>query len=449
MDFGDQIHRTLALLRERPGRPRAAARPLPLRPGGRVPGHEPRPARDAEARWPGRRPTSPWWATTTRPSTAGAARPPPTCWRSAGSTRARARWCSPRTTARPRSILDAAARLIGYNNPYRLEAIAGIDKRLRSPRAERPARCATAHFDTVSAEADGVAAMVEERIQAGARPRDFAILVRSNADADPFLRALNVKGLPHRFSGSRGLYAREEVRLLVSFLRVLANPDDSVSLFYLVASEVYGMPEIDLLRLNHYARRKTRPLLEVLRGAARERGPRLGLGRRPARRRRGSSPTSSGPPPRCRGGAPARCSTASCSGRACSGGCAKESSAEAEAKVKNIAPLLRDGEGLRRRGRARPRARVRRAPRPAARGRRRPGGGRGRPRRGRGPRPHRAQGQGPRVPGRLPGGLRRVEVPAAAAGRPAGPARGAREGGAHRRRQRPPRSRSGASSTSP
>ncbi len=56
------------------------------------------------------------------------------------------------------------------------------------------------------------------------------------------------------------------MRLLVSFLRVLANPDDSVSLFYLCASEVYRLPEADLLRLNHYARRKTRPLLEVLRG---------------------------------------------------------------------------------------------------------------------------------------------------------------------------------------
>ena len=31
-------------------------------------------------------------------------------------------------------ILDTSARLISYNNPYRLEAIAGIDKRLRSPR---------------------------------------------------------------------------------------------------------------------------------------------------------------------------------------------------------------------------------------------------------------------------------------------------------------------------
>jgi superfamily I DNA/RNA helicase len=74
-----------------------------------------------------------------------------------------------------------------------------------------------------------------------------------------------VRGVPHRFSGSRGLYAREEIQLLVSFLKVLVNPDDSVALFYLAGSELYGLPETDLLRLNHYARRKTRPLLEVLR----------------------------------------------------------------------------------------------------------------------------------------------------------------------------------------
>jgi DNA helicase-2/ATP-dependent DNA helicase PcrA len=162
-------------------------------------------------------------------------------------------------------ILDAAARLISYNNPYRLEVVARIDKRLR---AQRPGGGPVRHlsFDATSAEADGVAALVEEKLQKGARPRDVAILVRSNGDAEPFLRALNVKGIPHRFSGSRGLYAREEVRLLVSFLRVLASPDDSVSLFYLCASEVYAMPETDLLRLNQYARRKTRPLLEVLRG---------------------------------------------------------------------------------------------------------------------------------------------------------------------------------------
>ena len=68
------------------------------------------------------------------------------------------------------------------------------------------------------------------------------MLVRSNGDADPFLRALNVKGIPHRFSGSRGLYAREEVRLLVHFLRVLASPEDSVSVFYLPPPSSIGFP---------------------------------------------------------------------------------------------------------------------------------------------------------------------------------------------------------------
>jgi DNA helicase-2/ATP-dependent DNA helicase PcrA len=162
-------------------------------------------------------------------------------------------------------VLDAASRLIAYNNPYRLEVVAGVDKRLRSQRGSGPP-VRHVHFDTVSAEADGVAALVAERLRQGSRPRDVAILVRSNADADPFQRALNVKGIPHRFSGSRGLYAREEVRLLVAFLRALASPDDSVSVFYLAGSDLYRLPEVDLLRLNQYARRKTRPLLEVLRG---------------------------------------------------------------------------------------------------------------------------------------------------------------------------------------
>jgi DNA helicase-2/ATP-dependent DNA helicase PcrA len=162
-------------------------------------------------------------------------------------------------------ILDAAARLVSYNNPYRLEVVARIDKRLR---AQRPGGRAVRHvrYDTGSAEADGVAEQIAALFLEGYRPRDVAILVRSNNDADAFLRALNVKGIPHRFSGSRGLYAREEVRVLVSFLRALANPDDSVPVFFLAASELYRIPETELLRLNQYARRKSRPLLEVLRG---------------------------------------------------------------------------------------------------------------------------------------------------------------------------------------
>ncbi|MFI4942193.1 MAG: ATP-dependent helicase [Burkholderiales bacterium] len=232
-------------------------------------------------------------------------------------------------------ILDAAARLVGYNNPHRLEASLGIDKRLRSP---RPSGVPVRHgaFDTVSAEADAVAAQVAERLAQGRRPRDFAILVRSNADADPFLRALNVRGVPHRFSGSRGLYAREEIRLLVSFLKVLANPDDSVALFYLAGSELYRLPETDLLRLNHYARRKTRPLLEVLRElpANEELASVSGRARAAAERLIKDVERAAGEVPRRRTGE-VLYGFLQWSGLLAK--LAKEASAESEAKVRNIA----------------------------------------------------------------------------------------------------------------
>jgi DNA helicase-2/ATP-dependent DNA helicase PcrA len=235
-------------------------------------------------------------------------------------------------------ILDAASQLIRYNNPFRLEAIAGIDKRLRSERlAGPPVR--HLQYDTVSAEADGVAALVQQRLSDGLRPRDIAILVRSNGDADPFLRALNARGVPQRFSGSRGLYTREEVRQLVAFLRVLANPGDSVSLFYLAASDLYRLPATDLLRLNHQAARKNRPLLEVLRGLPQD-DQLAGVGgaaREAAARLLGDLDRAAGDVPRLRTGE-VLYKFLQASG--CLARLAREASAEAEARVKNIAKFF-------------------------------------------------------------------------------------------------------------
>jgi DNA helicase-2/ATP-dependent DNA helicase PcrA len=161
-------------------------------------------------------------------------------------------------------ILDTAHRLITYNNPHRLEAIAGLDKRLV---AERGAGERVAHwrFANASAEADAVAKAIDEFRRDSIPLADVAVLVRNNADADPFLRALNMLGLPHRFSGGAGLFERPEVRSLIAFLRLVALPDDSVSAWALAFSEIYAFDPLDLSRMSRYATRKTRPLLEVLR----------------------------------------------------------------------------------------------------------------------------------------------------------------------------------------
>ena len=162
-------------------------------------------------------------------------------------------------------ILDAAYRLIRFNDPDRLEVRSGVVKRLV---AERRVDAAPAvrldAYATGGEEADGIAAGIAARIAAGGRPRDVAVLVRSNAAADPVLRSLNLAGVPWRFSGTSGLYARPEVRLLLSFLRAMADLSSSTDVYALAASEVYGLGGPDLTAIVNTARRRNRSLWDVL-----------------------------------------------------------------------------------------------------------------------------------------------------------------------------------------
>ena len=112
-------------------------------------------------------------------------------------------------------VLDAAYRLVRFNDPDRLEVRTGISKRLRPERVTAdPVPVRVEAFASGSEEADWVAAEIGRRIANGARPRDHAVLVRANYHADPILRSLNIAGIPWRFSGTSGLYSRPEVRLL-------------------------------------------------------------------------------------------------------------------------------------------------------------------------------------------------------------------------------------------
>ncbi len=174
------------------------------------------------------------------------------------------------------AILDSAYRLIGHNDPDRLEVKNKINKKLKSPKGQGlpPQELFT---DTISEEADLVAAEIEKLMAKKKKPatrnqtpgtsytyRDFAILVRANSLADHFLRALNMKGIPHKFVGSSGLYQQEEVGTLISFLIAISNFEDSLNLFNLVTSDIYRLPPTDAVKLTSYARRKTRSLYYVL-----------------------------------------------------------------------------------------------------------------------------------------------------------------------------------------
>jgi len=164
-------------------------------------------------------------------------------------------------------ILDAAYRLIQHNNPNRLETIEKIDKHLYAATAKTSTvsnPVIPLQFDTLSAEADHVASVISEGVSRGEPYNDFAILVRSNSLAEPYIRALNVRNIPSRFTGNRGLFSRPDIRMLISFMRAVVDRNDSRSLYFLLCSELYRFPIQLLSEQMVIAKRKNQSLYHVL-----------------------------------------------------------------------------------------------------------------------------------------------------------------------------------------
>ncbi|OGY24116.1 MAG: hypothetical protein A2172_01060 [Candidatus Woykebacteria bacterium RBG_13_40_15] len=171
-------------------------------------------------------------------------------------------------------ILDSAYKLIQQNNPDRLEAREKINKKLLAVRKEVGAAPTEVFAETLGEEADLVADEISNLIQKSTRLpdgqevknqnqvnyKDIAILVRANSQADPFLRALNMKGIPSKFVGSSGLYERGEIRILIAFLNSLANLEDSLQLFTLATSEIYNLPMEDGIAAASFAKRRGKSL---------------------------------------------------------------------------------------------------------------------------------------------------------------------------------------------
>jgi DNA helicase-2/ATP-dependent DNA helicase PcrA len=77
-------------------------------------------------------------------------------------------------------------------------------------------------FDTETEEAEGVAAAIAARIQAGASPADIAVLYRAHAQSAPLQQALAAQGIPTTVLGGTRFFDMPEVRQAVLALRAAA-----------------------------------------------------------------------------------------------------------------------------------------------------------------------------------------------------------------------------------
>jgi len=138
-------------------------------------------------------------------------------------------------------VLECAYRLIKFNNPNRLEAKYNFSKELEPVRNEGKNPVRLIYKNNEDEEADAVSQIIEEKIKDGVKPSEIAILVRRNQDADIYLKALSARGIPYRFSGSRGLYSKPEIKALISFIKAITDPLDNIAHLHLATSEVYGL----------------------------------------------------------------------------------------------------------------------------------------------------------------------------------------------------------------
>lgn len=103
-------------------------------------------------------------------------------------------------------------------------------------------------------EASYVAAQSQELIEKhGVRPKDIAVLYRSNLQAQPIESALKDRAIPMRMLGGQQFFERKEVKDLIAYLKCVLVPDDEMSLRRIINYPARGIGEAAFAKIVNHA----------------------------------------------------------------------------------------------------------------------------------------------------------------------------------------------------
>ncbi len=118
-------------------------------------------------------------------------------------------------------------------------------------------------------ESETVVADIQARIKKNrCKPRDFAILCRTNEQPRAYEMELRRANIPYILLGGMSFYDRKEVRDVLSYLKLLANPRDEVALLRIINTPARGIGQTTVGRLNEQAVGQGKPVWDILPGAA-------------------------------------------------------------------------------------------------------------------------------------------------------------------------------------
>lgn len=157
------------------------------------------------------------------------------------------------------NILSAANAVIDHNDDRR-------KKKLWTAAGDGPL-IGLYVADNEHDEARFIAEEIDKLVDEGNKYSDIAVFYRTNNGSRPIEDAFIRTGLPYKVVGGTRFYERAEVRDIVAYLRVLENPDDTVSMRRIINTPRRGIGERAQSCVSVYAEQHNISFWEALQAA--------------------------------------------------------------------------------------------------------------------------------------------------------------------------------------
>lgn len=154
------------------------------------------------------------------------------------------------------NILDAANAVISHNT----------ERKPKKLWTDKKGGALIYHYQANNGpdEAFFITEQIRELKKRGVQAGDMAVLYRANAQSRVIEEMFMKQGIQYVIAGGTRFYERKEIKDAISYLRVIANPYDSINLLRIINVPRRGIGDTTLNKLNVYAESQGLHLFDVL-----------------------------------------------------------------------------------------------------------------------------------------------------------------------------------------
>lgn len=114
------------------------------------------------------------------------------------------------------------------------------------------------HYKTVKEELFGIGHQIKEPFS------DFVVLTRTNNDAQRIYKSLDEMGFPVKFWSLRGLYQKDVIIDIISYLQVINNQYQDKDLYRVLNFPFFNIEPIEISKIIHNSKKKSKSLFETI-----------------------------------------------------------------------------------------------------------------------------------------------------------------------------------------